>query len=93
MTPSGKRWSRSMHESFAVQEINAAKRELGFIGCGSYGVYAAIRANRSIARARAHLASIGPDAGSRVRKFWALASKVNKQVDAKNNKLAACFKE
>lgn len=91
MTPSGKRWSRSMHESFALDDIRLAQSDLRFVNCDSYGVYAAVKANRSIAQARAHLASIGPDAGPRVRKYWKLASKVTKQVDAANNKLASCF--
>jgi hypothetical protein len=95
LTPSGKRWTREMHEEFAAEEIQSIGRELryGTRGCSTDSVYRVARINRAIGRARSHLASIGPSTGrrSRVRKLWGLAGKAQKRVDTATNNLAKCL--
>ena len=87
------KFTRALHEQFAIEAVDSARRELrrGAGYCSDSGVYALVRANRDIARARTHLASIGGDEGKRTRKLWSAVGKVERQVDLANNRVAKCL--
>lgn len=86
-------FSRHKHEQFAVEAMDSAKRELpSTYTCQPSGAYATIRAHRDIARARAHLASIGGDEGPRTRKLWGALGKVERQVEQASNRVARCMR-
>lgn len=96
MTPSGKRWSRQFHEEMAAEEVAYIKRTLRWggghaRGCSSEGVYTVSKLNKAIARARCHLASIGPQEGKRTRRLWGMVGRAQKQVDRVTNDLAKCL--
>ncbi len=93
MTPGGKRWHRSLHEERAIEEIDYVNRTLRWSwgGCSTTGVYTVSKLNKAVARARCHLAAIGPDAGPRIRKLWRVAGRAQKRVDDVTNKLAKCL--
>jgi len=98
-------WTREMHEQFAIEEMNAASREVGWQRsgiperhpgagqCSPSTAYAVIRANRAIAQARTHLASIGPMEGKRTRRLWVALQRVQRQVDKAGNYVAKCMGE
>ena len=86
------KWDRKYHEEFAVDAVKTAKRELPYTyECSSQAVYATIRANKDIARARAHLSSIGQREGKRTRKLWGAVGKVERQVEQAANRIAKCL--
>lgn len=60
--------------------------------CGPDAVYALVRANRNIAHARTHLASIGFGSSSpRTRRLWAFVNKRERQIDLAGNRVAKCM--
>lgn len=86
------KYTRSTHEQFAIEAIQGAKRELKWThGCGSNAVYALVRANREIARARVHLASIGGDVGKRTGKLWGAVQRAENQVNQAGDRVARCL--
>ena len=100
-TSTHKAWGREYHEQFAVEAIESATREIRWTEasgghhpgpgrCHPSTAYAVIRANKDIARARAHLASIGPREGKRTRRIWSALSKVERRVQA-SNYVAKCM--
>lgn len=83
---------RAYHEEFAVEAMDTAKRELvSTYNCDPTAVYATVRAHRDIARARAHLASIGGAEGPRTRKLWSALAKVEREVEQSSNRIAKCM--
>ena len=86
-----KQWTREYHEQFAVEAMESARRELPSThNCDDRSVYATIRANKDIARARVHLSSIGPQDGKRTRHLWGALAKVERQVEQASNRAARC---
>jgi hypothetical protein len=82
---------RAYHEQFAIEAVESAKRELpSTFDCSAGAVYATVRMNRDIARARAHLASIGGHDSSRTQKLWSAVEQVQRKVDLASNRIAKC---
>jgi hypothetical protein len=103
--PSGKgvtkgRWNREMHEDFVVKAIRQLEDRPLIMGIGKHHpgagkcdrrvIKGIVEANRLIAQARTHLASIGPREGKRTKKLWAQVGKIDKKIAKANDWLAAC---
>lgn len=85
------KWPRSHHEEFAIEAVASAKQELpATFECSAAAVYATVRMNRDIARARAHLASIGAHDSARTQKLWHAVDTVQRKVDLASNRMAKC---
>lgn len=84
-----------MHEDVVTRVIrkwaNAAL--LSGRGCSRYGLRNVIEANRDVAQARTHLASIGPREGRRTLRLWSQVGKIDKRVKAANDGLMKCIVE
>ncbi len=91
--PKTPRMTRAIHEEFAIEALDAAKRDLTSAhSCDSGSLYALTRANRDIARARVHVATISYGGeGKRTRHLWGAVGKVEKRVMEANNRLAKCL--
>jgi hypothetical protein len=89
--PKHTRFTRATHEQFALEAVDSAKRELvSTFDCSTGSVYATVRMNRDIGRARAHLGSIGHHDSPRTQKLWSAVEKVQRQVDLASNRMAKC---
>jgi hypothetical protein len=85
-------WGRSFHEEEAARAIRDAGQKLvAAFACSPTAVRATVKANRIIAQARTHLVSIGPKDSSRTRKLWGAVGRVEKRVEAANDRLARCL--
>jgi len=77
--------SRKFHEDFVINNINMARAEL--ISAGSQECDRALKgtvlAAKAVARARAHLVSIGKTDSKRTRKLWIIVSRQDRHVDAR----------
>lgn len=90
--PFVKGYGRHEHETFAIEGAANAMREAGHVlNCDPGSVYALVRANRDLAQARAHLASIGSRSGDRTSKLWGVIQRAERAVDLKGNKIAKCL--
>lgn len=62
-------------------------------GCSRYGLKNIIEANRDVAQARTHLASIGPREGRRTKRLWSQIGKIDKRVKTASDSLMKCIVE
>lgn len=85
--------TREFHEEMAVLSAKRAANDLVWTrNCNTEAVYALVRANRNIAHARSHLASIGfGPSGPRTRRLWSFVGKRERQIDDANNRVAKCL--
>lgn len=85
--------TRDWHEEMAISSAKAAANELTWTrNCGPDAVYALARAERNIAHARTHLASIGfGRANARTKRLWAFVNRRDRQVEEAANRVARCM--
>lgn len=89
--PRHTRFTRATHEQFALEAVDSAKRELSStFDCSAGAVYATVRMNRDIGRARAHLGSIGHHDSPRTVRLWHAVEKAQREVDLASNRVAKC---
>jgi hypothetical protein len=95
------RWTREMHESAAISTIRAWQHAAilrptdmryhpGPGQCGRSSTAQIIKANRAVAQARVHLASIGPAEGKRTKQLWRQVGVLEKKLAVANKYLAMC---
>ncbi len=90
--PAITKYGRAHHEQFAIEAVESARRELpSTYNCTPDAAYATVRANRDIARARAHVGSIGPTDSARTGKLWGFVGKAEREVGEASNRIASCL--